>query len=239
MKYPAVTMESSTAEEAQEPITIFTDSQDRVPEKDDSQVNPFYGNSAAEPSKRQSKKKLVSIPGEGLQSVEEATCREDGMVFVFRGKKFFRKFSEQAEPEEQDDSEQEIESRLSRPLTRASVKPRLLFPTAKAAEVDNDDEEALTDVEEPSLVDQLPHTPKKTHSLPTETPEAPKYAPVSPPDTRRTTRSAHRLAETPMTSSGRKSLFDSWPRTKEHKSQSSSKRPGESLVAEATKRSRA
>ncbi|EFZ02513.1 hypothetical protein X797_000429 [Metarhizium robertsii] len=240
-KYSGVTMESFTAEEEEDPITIFTDSQDRIPEKDNSEANPFYGSTAmaAEPSKRQSRRKVVSIPGEGAQSIDEAARREDGIVYVFRGKKFFRKFSEQDQSEEIAASAEDDESRLNRPLTRASVKPRLLFPTQKTTA--EDDEEALTDVEDMNLIDEhVPQTPMKAHSIPAKTPEAPKYAPVSPPDTRRTTRSTNKLADTPMKGTGRKSPFDSWPRTKEHKSQSPApKRAGESLASETTKRTRA
>ncbi|KAF5134596.1 uncharacterized protein G6M90_00g037390 [Metarhizium brunneum] len=240
-KYSGVTMESFTAEEEEDPITIFTDSQDRIPEKDNSEANPFYGSAAtaAEPSKRQSRRKVVSIPGEGAQSIDEAARREDGIVYVFRGKKFFRKFSEQDQSEEIAASAEDDELRLNRPLTRASVKPRLLFPTQKTTA--EDDEEALTDVEDMNLIDEhVPQTPMKAHSIPAKTPEAPKYAPVSPPDTRRTTRSTNKLADTPMKGTGRKSPFDSWPRTKEHKSQSPApKRAGESLASETTKRTRA
>lgn len=83
-KYSGVTMESFTAEEEEDPITIFTDSQDRIPEKDNSEANPFYGSTAtaAEPSKRQSRRKVVSIPGEAAQSIDEAARREDGIVYV-------------------------------------------------------------------------------------------------------------------------------------------------------------
>ncbi|TWU73043.1 hypothetical protein ED733_002166 [Metarhizium rileyi] len=236
-KYSGVTMESFTAEEENDPIAIFTDSQDRIPEKDNSEANPFYGGTMARPSKRLSRHKVVSIPGEGMQSVDEAARREDGMVYVFRGKKFFRKFSEQDQLEENESSREDGESRLSRPLTRASVKPKLLFPAQKLST--EDDEEALTDVEDVSMIEgETPQTPKKAHSLPTKTPEA--YAPVSPPDTRRTTRSANKLADTPIKGTGRKSPFDSWPRTKEHKSQSPApKRAGESLASGTTKRTRA
>ncbi|KHN99119.1 uncharacterized protein MAM_02817 [Metarhizium album ARSEF 1941] len=239
-KYSGVTMESFTAEEEEDPITIFTDSKDRIPEKDNSEANPFYGNSVAEPSKRQSRQRGVSIPGEGIQSIDEAARREDGIVYVFRGKKFFRKFSEPDHAEEIIASGDDSESRLSRPLTRASVKPRLLFPTSKTTT--EEDEEALTDVEEVNMIDeQDPQTPKKAHLISAKTPEAPKYAPVSPPDTKRTTRSTNKLADTPLKgTTGRKSPFDSWPRTKEHKSQSPApKRAGESLASGVAKRARA
>lgn len=82
-RYSGVTMESFTAEEQDDPIEIFTDSQDRVPKKDQSAENPFYGDAAVpEPSKRKGKRRLVNIPGEGAQSIDDASRREDGMVYV-------------------------------------------------------------------------------------------------------------------------------------------------------------
>lgn len=77
-----MTLESFRAEVAEEDIEIFTDSQDRIPKKDDSKSNPFVGNAAAaEPSKRRTKRK-VYVPGEGSQSVDEASRRADGMIYV-------------------------------------------------------------------------------------------------------------------------------------------------------------
>ncbi|KAG6008730.1 hypothetical protein E4U21_003925 [Claviceps maximensis] len=239
-KYSGVTLESFTAEEEEEePISIFTDSHDRIPERDESESNPFYGNPAIESSKKHSKRRVVHVPGEGMQSLDEASRRDDGMVYVFRGKKFFRKFAEQEQLEDQTDSLGEGErSGYSRPLTRSSVQPRLLFPPQKTTE--EDDEEALTDVEDMSLGGPAPQTPRKPQSIIAETPEAPRFAPASPPDTRRTTRSTNKLSDTPMKATGRKSPFDSWPRTKEHKVQSPvAKRSGESLSSAATKRTRA
>lgn len=82
-KYSGVTLESFTAEEEEvEPISIFTDVQDRIPALDASEENPFYGNPASESNQRQSKRGLVHIPGEGPQSIEEAFRRDDGMVYV-------------------------------------------------------------------------------------------------------------------------------------------------------------
>ncbi|KAF7545886.1 hypothetical protein G7Z17_g8830 [Cylindrodendrum hubeiense] len=244
-KYTGISMDSFTVEEVEEPIEIFTDSQDRVPTKDESEANPFYGDDAApaEPSKRRSKRKQVTIPGEGAYSIDEASRREDGMVYVFRGKKFFRKFcdDDNEDADELLDDEVEDELRLARPLTRSSIKPRLLFQTEKT-EAMIEDEEAATDVED-ELIDEPaaePQTPVKPHHQRASTPEAPKFAPVSPPDTRRTTRSTNKLAEqsTPIKPTGRKSPFDSWRRTKEHKAASSTKRQGESLTPAHAKRTR-
>jgi hypothetical protein len=73
------------AEQEDAPIAIFTDSQDRVPEVDNSASNPFYGEGAggeAQPLKRSSKRRKITIPGEGEVSLEEAEQREDGLIYV-------------------------------------------------------------------------------------------------------------------------------------------------------------
>lgn len=244
-KYTGISMNSFKAEEVEEPIEIFTDSQDRIPTKDESDANPFYGDDAApaEPTKRRSKRKQVNIPGEGAYSIDEASRREDGMVYVFRGKKFFRKFSDN-DNEDMDellDDENEDEVRLARPLTRSSIKPRLLFQTPKTKAM-IEEEEAATDVEDEHIDQPVaePQTPAKPHHKRASTPEAPKFAPVSPPDTRRTTRSTNKLVEqsTPIKPTDRKSPFDSWRRTKEHKAASTSKRQGDTLTPAHAKRAR-
>lgn len=166
------------------------------------------------------------------------------MLLRSRGKKFFREFSKSdgTEAEEQETSDGGVEHELTRPLTRSTVKPRLLFPRRQPAEPEDD--EALTDVEDTCVAFEPtnPQTPKKVYSTPTKMPGAPKYAPVSPPDTKRTTRSTNKLAPDGTllkSTSGRQSPFDAWPRTKELKSPSASKRHGESLASSTTKRSRA
>jgi hypothetical protein len=68
-------------------IAIFTDSNERVPEVDESLENPFYGNGATkskkqDPVKRANKRQKISIPGEGEVTLEEAEAREDGLVYV-------------------------------------------------------------------------------------------------------------------------------------------------------------
>lgn len=81
-KYTGISMESFTVEEVDDPIDIFTDSRDRIPAKDESEANPFFGEVAEpEPSKRRSKRN-VKIPGEGIQSIDAASRREDGMLYV-------------------------------------------------------------------------------------------------------------------------------------------------------------
>ncbi|KAL7911911.1 hypothetical protein GGI35DRAFT_301950 [Trichoderma velutinum] len=249
-KYSGMTLESFRAEVAEEDIEIFTDSQDRIPKKDDSKSNPFVGNATAvEPSKRRTKRK-VYVPGEGSQSVDEASRRADGMIYVFRGKKFFRKFSEFDDDEELEELDSDVETHFSKPLTRSSIKPRLLFPAKTPAPKTKDmleEEEATTDVEEavetekPSAKVETVETPAKSKEERAQTPDAPKYAPASPPETRRTTRSTNKLSadSAPIKRTGKKSPFDSWIRTKEHTNRSGTKRAAaEPLPAVPAKRTR-
>ncbi|KAF3076355.1 hypothetical protein CFAM422_001417 [Trichoderma lentiforme] len=249
-KYSGMTLESFRAEVAEEDIEIFTDSQDRIPKKDESKSNPFVGNaSAAGPSKRRTKRK-VHVPGEGSQSVDEASRREDGMIYVFRGKKFFRKFSEFDDEEELEELDSDVEAQFSKPLTRSSIKPRLLFPAKAPAPKTKDmleEEEAATDVEEaveaekPQAKVETVETPAKAKEERAQTPDAPKYAPASPPETRRTTRSTNKLSadSAPIKRTGKKSPFDSWIRTKEHTNRSGTKRAAaEPLPAAPAKRTR-
>jgi hypothetical protein len=83
-KYTGFTLDSFEAEE-DAPIQIYTDSHDRVPEVDLSPDNPFYGEGSAvapEPTKRASKRRKITVPGEGEQTIEELEKREDGLVYV-------------------------------------------------------------------------------------------------------------------------------------------------------------
>jgi hypothetical protein len=268
-------------EEADEPIQIYTDSHERIPEIDDSAENPFYvGQSTAvpEPPKRRSTRQTVTIPGEGKVSVDEAIRREDGMLIVLyvsnldflyfcllltislprsRGKKQFRKFSEidessSGKSEGLDDGEGGLESAVEsssrRPFTRSSIKPRLLFPTTKAGESKtvNEDEEAATDIEDHVLAgmeEDQPFTPADLVEHAPGTPDAPRFAPASPPTTARTTRSANKkvVESTPMKSKqpGKRSPFDGWRRTKNGSQSTGHKRPGDELAAASTKRTKA
>lgn len=81
-KYSGLTLDSFTAEEINDPIEIFTDSRDRVPEVDNADENPFYGDYVATPIQTRSRGKRVTIPGEGRQDIDEVLDREDGIVYV-------------------------------------------------------------------------------------------------------------------------------------------------------------
>ncbi|KAI1430721.1 hypothetical protein GGR50DRAFT_683536 [Xylaria sp. CBS 124048] len=239
-RYTGLTLDSFRADDADDSIEIFTDSRDRIPEVDDSAENPFYGDqSVAEPIRRRSKRKSVVIPGAGKQSVDDAVRRDDGVLVVFRGKKIFRKFSEcnDAESGSQQDEESDLESNdqiRHRPMTRSSIKPRLLFPAAgkgkQVANTTDEDEEALTDIEDHASQDAQGSVPKTPTQLPkqkVETPDAPRFAPASPPSTGRVTRSADKS----LKKEGKvQSPFDSWRRSKSRASLQGQKREGEPLV---------
>ncbi|KAI0377742.1 hypothetical protein F5Y04DRAFT_172272 [Hypomontagnella monticulosa] len=268
-KYTGLTLESFTAEEIEEPIEIFTDTRDRVPDAGDNAENPFYTTlpTATEPEarKKRGRGKHVSIPGEGKQSIDEALQRDDGIVYVFRGKKIFRKFSSSEDLDSASEADDEVdaelgsakESRQLRALARSSIKPRLLFPTpSKGKEVkevektSTEDEEAVTDIEDHVLGDveeedqmEVPETPKGMATKKPETPVAPRFAPASPPSTVRATRASTRLntEETPIRPSKPRSPFDSWRRSKGRAGGHGQKREGEALAGQnvVSKRQRA
>lgn len=65
-----------------------------------------------------------------------------------------------------------------------------------------EDEEATTDMEDHlSDTETPPQTPTKVHKGGIKTPRTPRFAPVSPPSTKRTTRATNKLVDedSPMT----------------------------------------
>jgi hypothetical protein len=173
-----------------------------------------------------------------------------------RGKKQFRKFADMEEisgstsgvlDEADGGLDAAVVSRLHRPMTRSSIKPRLLFPVPAQQPVSVEDEEAETDIEDSipakdRMEVEKPETPLELVDETPDTPVAPKFAPVSPPTTQRTTRHGNKSAEetTPMKPirGGKRSPFDGWRRTKNGSESSGTKRSGDSLTADAAKRTR-
>ncbi|ETS78247.1 hypothetical protein PFICI_10309 [Pestalotiopsis fici W106-1] len=223
--YTGLSLESFRAEEVEEDITIFTDSRDRLPEVDGSAENPFYGNTEdPQPTstRRSTRVKKVSIPGVGRVPVEEAVQRGDGIVYVFRGKTFWKP-REDGIPHNEDENELDgstvnVDAQASSPLidrldrlgspprriTRSSIKPRLLFPAQekKKASHDTDEEEAATDIEDhanpnPTIIEpeeEQSQTPQEPQEkIVPDTPAAPRFAPASPPASARATRVSKRL----------------------------------------------
>lgn len=81
-RYNGISMDSFEVED--EHIQIYTDSQDRLPEADDSNQNPFYGDAgiaaSAAPVRRSSRNKKTAVSEK--DTVQESLRREDGMLYV-------------------------------------------------------------------------------------------------------------------------------------------------------------
>ncbi|KAI1091104.1 hypothetical protein F5B19DRAFT_460323 [Rostrohypoxylon terebratum] len=254
-KYTGLTLDSFKAETIEEPIEIFTDTRDRIPEEDKTPDNPFYEQPAStsdhDQPVRQTRSKQVYVEGEGKISIEEALKREDGIIYVFRGKRIFRKFSQdEDECVDEDGGESPI-----RANTRSSIKPRLLFPSKKKETVkaSTDDEEAVTDIEDHVRLGETSDDATEILETPTTlaeekavTPTAPKFStPVSPPSTTRATRASTRVAAAVAAGSSTKQSkprnpFDGWRRSKSRASTQGQKREGEDLAGqnETAKRQR-
>lgn len=147
-----------------EKIAIFTDSKERIPTPGATDDNPFItkkGKGRAKATPQKSRK----ATDQRTAKLNDAAERDEGMIFMFRGKKVLRRFdnglsdaSDAAEDEELSADERQIRRQIGheahRPLTRSSVKPRLLFQTEiQQRKLENgdedDDEEAITDIEVP------------------------------------------------------------------------------------------
>ncbi|KAL8944534.1 MAG: hypothetical protein Q9211_000545 [Gyalolechia sp. 1 TL-2023] len=172
-------------------VQIFTDSKEKIPELDRGADNPFIDRpqmSGPEESHRTSGPRGRKAPVKVNSQIEDVFNREEGMVYVFRGKKIFRRFTPDPDHPNLSSEETEIETSTSprlRPSTRASVKPRLLFPTTKQSrERGFAAEEAPTDIED-QVID-------KTEKL--VTPVNQTFAPATPPTTGHVTRSASKKA---------------------------------------------
>ncbi|KAF3036090.1 hypothetical protein E8E12_007662 [Didymella heteroderae] len=231
-------------EEEGEPskIEIYTDSKERIPtaDEDDDEENPFFikkGKGKAK-SKAKAKPTPQSKRDAKAEDMEDAVNREEGMIFLFRGKKVFRKFHDDNPsdaPTEEDDEASADDLQLlraagpeaRRPLTRSSIKPKLLFQDEirqrklENGEVTEDEEEAVTDIETPVATPSRGKG-KMIMSIADSLQEA------TPPPTVRKVK--------------REISFDGWSRVKSaHSSGSSSrgaKRSGSPLVREVDKKAR-
>ena len=236
--------EDNEEEKSEERIQIYTDSKDKLPELDPSEDNPFYEKPKEQsppsaPNKGRSSRKRKAAPSaEDRKEIKEAFNREEGMVYVLsvtsskytkenplltlvhsRGKKIFRKFPEDGgEPDDGEDSE--VESTNVRPLTRSSIKPRLLFPTQKQTRereaANTEDEEATTDIEDHN--DTPMSDPEEEQHVTTPRKQT-VFSPATPPTTGHATRQATKRTPEelvkPIPYKGKKvSPFDGWARTK-------------------------
>lgn len=109
------------------------------------------------------------------------------LILAFsRGKKVYRKFpNDSSEHNHTNNPEHsECESSFIRPLTRSSIKPRLLFPPKQTAPI-IDDEEAPTDIESPQDHEMTDPEDKTAVTTPVKVSI---FSPPTPPTTGHATR---------------------------------------------------
>ncbi|KAF2852274.1 hypothetical protein T440DRAFT_466977 [Plenodomus tracheiphilus IPT5] len=224
------TLESFSAhmDDESEKIPIFTDSKERIPTPGAVDENPFLTTKKGKGRARTTPQKSRKID-QRTAKLNEAAERDEGMVYIFRGKKILRRFhdgpsdNDSAPEDDQELSADEMAIRRQvgreahRPLTRSSVKPKLLFQKEiqqrKIANgEEEDDEEAVTDIEVPFAA--TPSRKKGKAVVPQPTLE------TTPPPTVRKLR--------------KEISFDSWSRVKSSSSSSqpSKKRGGDLLERE-------
>ncbi|MCJ1391325.1 hypothetical protein MMC18_004188 [Xylographa bjoerkii] len=248
-------------------IEIYTDSKDRLPEVDEGEDNPFYVKPSTEPTttKRAGKRRKVNNESDHNEEVQEMLKRDEGMVYVFRGKKIYRKFEVDPDDHESDDMAVPTGqgSTGHRPLTRSSIKPRLLFPTKLQPDTEHldisiTDEEAVTDIEDPHAHDSdMTELAPEVEEEALVTPIKPSFTPTSPPSTARATRASTKKAALDSSPTGPEpvdakprfvvkhgrtaSPFDNWRRTKASAAGGGKgrKREGESLERGADESKRA
>ncbi|ORY14833.1 hypothetical protein BCR34DRAFT_623210 [Clohesyomyces aquaticus] len=198
------------ADDEGEKIEVYTDSKERVPEVDETEDNPFLSkkgkakskaNGASPPKTRKRDAKTAKM--------EEAVSRDEGMIYLFRGRKIFRKFEglpSNASEEEAEFSGDELRrlvgTEAQRPFTRASIKPRRLFQEQLGP--DDADEEAVTDIEVSNAGPSKPkHLARKVRQHEeVATPVKPKFkdalTPATPPSTVRSRHGKKAVVEHPM-----------------------------------------
>lgn len=79
-----ISLDSFEIHDEEAPIQIYTDSENRLPEADDSTENPFYGEAGIAASTapvRRSSRNKKSVAAE-KEVVEETLQREDGLLYV-------------------------------------------------------------------------------------------------------------------------------------------------------------
>ncbi|KAI5203238.1 hypothetical protein AUEXF2481DRAFT_38675 [Aureobasidium subglaciale EXF-2481] len=181
-------------DDVHEEINVFTDIQDRVPTLDKTEDNPFVGPRMTRGRSRARAQLASSVDVD----MEAGQTEEDGIFFVFRGKKVFRRFETSADAF--DGSDPDVSTRAndslkrqagaaaSRPLTRSSFKARLLWPSADAPA--DADEEALTDIDEDS--NPIPKSAPFGEAVPTTKTPSKKLVghPATPPSSHRQARPA-------------------------------------------------
>lgn len=182
--------------------------------------------------------------------MEQAVQDDEGLIYVFRGRKIFRRFADSVaegngqEMHSMSDQSARIRhmagSAAHRPITRSSLKPRLLFASPQGGQIaDEVDEEADTDIEDEanhrgalSATGDEMFAPLEPESAPGSQAVADiaDHSPTVPKAS-----AAHQKAK-------KSSPFDSWPRQKpgaaKNTSQGTKRSAGEPVQPVSGKRTR-
>ncbi|KAJ5674001.1 hypothetical protein N7462_009440 [Penicillium macrosclerotiorum] len=243
-----LSLDSFETPAAPKEIQIYTDSRDRIPVSVAAMKTPFAAKiekdspgkwaskrSTNEPSSssHDSPVTIVYHPNDSDNEDTKKSITQDGMTMIFRGKKVYNKFEEEeddgddemglfaARPDLLDDSDDLLSS--VQPLSRNSIKPRVLFPSQKPQDQDQSvhEEEAATDDEDGYEAD--PQSPLADSKSPVFTPQSPEFprAPGATRLLRSNARFGSQLDLTPTVSASsdakrkRISPFDQWLRKKQ------------------------
>ncbi|KAF2457775.1 hypothetical protein BDY21DRAFT_16330 [Lineolata rhizophorae] len=165
--------EDEVATQDGDQIQIYTDTKERIPELDEGEDNPFVtpkGRKTKQHETPKRKKERSKEAEEEEERMQERVRNNEGLIYVFRGKKVFRKFEDAPQnnaSREVDEAEETLSDRElrrmagspnARRLPRTDYKPRLLWPSeeqrrereAAAAANQDDDEEAITEIDSDS-----------------------------------------------------------------------------------------
>lgn len=271
-KYENVySLESFEKAERQEELQFYVDSRDRVPTGGDEEDNPFLTKNSKSKGKGKAKPSNRKVDPEA-DKMEAAAERDEGIVYLLyvpisldvifqiltvssRGKKVFRKFQDRpghepagAPTSSDEDVRRQAGSVAHRPVTRSSLKPRLLFQEEiKQRELarQQEDEEAMTDIEVPMPTPSGRKSRRISHHGDAHAEEDRDTTPVATSATTRSTRRklfSHAPHPPPIDEEPEIS-FESWSRVKSataresRSSRESKKRAGEPLAgASAEKR---
>ncbi|KAF4552270.1 Hypothetical protein D9617_10g072510 [Elsinoe fawcettii] len=198
---------------------VYIDSQDRQPEMDVTKDNPFVGPRQKARAGKRPRHRLNKEEREMDELVKEGK----GIIYVFRGKRIFRPYSDEREGSGDDDEPAHVYHSQStrvaaaagpsaeRPLTRTNLEPRLLF-TDYDHPHSFSEEEALTDIEEKDDTDPQPQIEDSVEAISMVNQISNDLTASAAAAVNDDTPS---LAPPQSTTKGKKpSPFDSWPRQK-------------------------
>ncbi|KAI7277058.1 hypothetical protein KC335_g48 [Hortaea werneckii] len=174
-------------------VEVYTDANARVPEMDEAEDNPFIGRKVPATRTRRSTRAT-----EDERAMEEARMRDEADIATAERSSSAGQ-SDVSDVPGQRTLRRQAGTAAQRPLTRSSIKPRLLFPSEeqrleREAGPDDVDEEATTDIDLPNPPTAQKQKGKARPQKHIETPRKGRFDPVSPPSTKQTKRAADRSA---------------------------------------------